>query len=234
MNFKLAPVAARTLKETVYHELLTSIVSGKLPPGTQVTIAQLSKLTGVSFMPVREALRKLEAGNFISIQKNRRIVITELSAEDLKHLLQIRVKLECMAAREALKHPTAELVENLEKTMKEINASRNPDEFLRRNRDFHLTLYRNAKMPVLQEIIEHLWRRVSPYLNLYATEATNFSDFDYLRTKYHEGILKGIRERNAKEVCKWLTLDLKTAADRVARWLNTRRNAKTDDIPKEN
>jgi DNA-binding GntR family transcriptional regulator len=226
MNFDLEPVEATTLKETVYHRLLTAIVSGKLPPGTQVTIAQLSNLIGVSFMPVREALQKLEAGSLISIQKNRRIIISELSADDLNELLRIRVNLECMAATEALKHPTDELVKNLEKIMKNISVSRNPEEFLKRNKAFHFSIYRSAKMPILQEVIEHLWRRVSPYLHIYATEATDFSDFDYLRTKYHEGILKGIREKKAKDVCKWLTLDLKTAAERVVNWLHSGRNGK--------
>ena len=228
MDFDLEPVEVTTLKETVYDKLLTAITLGKLPPGTQVTIAQLAALIGVSFMPIREALQKLEAGNFISVQKNRRITITELSPQDLEELLEIRVKLECMAARKAVKNATDELANDLERIMKEVNDSRNPEEFLERNKDFHHTLYRNARMPILQEVIEHLWRRVSPYLHIYANKATDFSDFDYLRTRYHEGILRGVREKNAKEVCKWLTLDLKTAAELVISLLNAERNGNTE------
>jgi len=228
MDFDLEPVAVTTLQETVYDKLLTAIALGKLPPGAQVTIAQLAGLIGVSFMPVREALRKLEAGNYISVQRNRRITITELSTEDLEELLEIRVKFECMAARKAVKNATDELANDLERIMKEVNDSRNPEEFLERNKDFHHTLYRNARMPILQEVIEHLWRRVSPYLHIYANKATDFSDFDYLRTRYHEGILRGVREKNAKEVCKWLTLDLKTAAELVISLLNAERNGNTE------
>src|SRR5208283_144792 len=228
MDFDLEPVAVTTLQETVYDKLLTAIALGKLPPGAQVTIAQLAGLIGVSFMPVREALRKLEAGNYISVQRNRRITITELSTEDLEELLEIRVKFGCMAARKAVKNATDELANDLERIMKEVNDSRNPEEFLERNKDFHHTLYRNARMPILQEVIEHLWRRVSPYLHIYANKATDFSDFDYLRTRYHEGILRGVREKNAKEVCKWLTLDLKTAAELVISLLNAERNGNTE------
>ena len=99
MDFDLAPVETTTLKESVYNKLLNSITSGKLPPGTQVTIAQLSALVGVSLMPVREALQKLAAGNFISVQKNRRIAINQLSKKDLNELRRIRANLECMAAQ---------------------------------------------------------------------------------------------------------------------------------------
>jgi len=219
MNFDLAPVETTTLKETVYIKLLNSITSGKLPPGTQVTIAQLSALIGVSLMPVREALQKLAAGNLISVQKNRRIAINQLSKEDLNELRLIRSKLERMAAREALKNFTDELVDDLERLMKEIDACRDPEQFLEKNREFHHTLYRNAKMPILQETIEHLWWRFSPYLHIYAAEVP---DYKALAIKNHEGILKAVREKNAKEVCRWLTLDLKTAVEFVTAALNAR------------
>lgn len=219
MDFDLEPVVATTLKETVYNKLLSSITSGKLPPGTQVTIAQLSALIGVSLMPVREALQKLAAKNFISVQKNRRIAINQLSQDDLNELRRIRAKLECMAAREALKNWTDELVKDLERIMDEIDASRNPEEFLDRNREFHHTLYRNAKMPILQETIEHLWWRFSPYLHIYAAEVP---DYKALAIRNHEGILRAVREKNAKEVCKWLTADLKTSVEFVTASLNAR------------
>lgn len=212
MDFDLEPVETTTLKETVYNKLLSSITSGKLPPGTQVTIAQLSALIGVSLMPVREALQKLAAKNFISVQKNRRIAINQLSKEDLNELRMIRAKLECMAAREALKNWTDELVKDLERIMDEIDASGNPEEFLDRNREFHHALYRNAEMPILQETIEHLWWRFSPYLHIYAAEVP---DYKALAITNHEGILRAVREKNAKEVCKWLKADLKTSVEFV-------------------
>jgi DNA-binding GntR family transcriptional regulator len=219
MDFDLAPVETTTLKESVYNKLLNSITSGKLPPGTQVTIAQLSALVGVSLMPVREALQKLAAGNFISVQKNRRIAINQLSKKDLNELRRIREKLECMAAREALKNWTPELLEDLERIGHEIDGCRDPDQFLEKNREFHHTLYRNAKMPILQETIEHLWWRFSPYLHIYAAEVP---DYKSLAIENHEGVLRGVREKNAKEVCKWLTLDLKTAVEFVTAALQAR------------
>lgn len=223
MSFDLAPIETTTLKEAVYSQLLHSIVSGKLPPGTQVTIAQLSGLIGVSIMPVREALQKLAAGNLVSVQKNRRIAINQLSKEDLNELRLIRAKLECMAAREALKNATDDLVRDLERLMAEIDSCRDAEDFLEKNRAFHHSLYRHANMPILQETIEHLWRRFSPYLHIYAAEVPNYKA---RATKNHEGILGAVRAKDAKDLCKWLTLDLKTAVDCV--------NAALDAKEKEN
>lgn len=224
MNIELEPVEVKTLKATVYDSLLTAIATGKLPPGTQVTVAQLSKLIGVGSMPVREALQKLEAGKLVSISKTRRVTITELSSGALNELLKIRVMLECMAARESIQNYSDEFLEQLESIKMDIDLSQDPEEFLERNKDFHFTLYQNAKMPILLEMIEHLWQRVGPYLNIYAREAVDRSDLDYLRTPYHEGILQAIKERNKDALCKWLTLDLETAAERVVVWLDTKTN----------
>jgi len=223
MDFDLGRVDVLTVKEAVYKRLLHAIVSGKLPPGTRITIAQLADQFGVSLMPVREALRKLEAGNFISPQKNRRIVVRELSADDLRELLQIRLKLESMAARRALKNFTDEMLSDLERLMDEVKSARDPEEFLEKNKQFHHVLYRNADMPVLQEIIEDLWKRVSPYLHIYVSETPNYQ---ILKIHYHEGMLAGVRARDAQKVCRWLALDLKKAAELVTGLLETKGESK--------
>ena len=63
---------------------------------------------------------------------------------------------------------------------------------------------------------EQLLRRLSPYLHIYVAETP---DFRTLKARYHEGILEGVRARDAGELCKWLTLDLKKAAELVTGWL---------------
>jgi len=83
----------------------------------------------------------------------------------------------------------------------------------------HHTLYRNANMPILQETIENLWWRFSPYLHIYAAEVP---DYKAMAIRNHEGILNAVREKNAKGVCKWLTLDLNTAVDFVTAALDAR------------
>jgi len=212
MNRVVAPVEVMTKQESVYKGLLEAVVSGRLPPGAQITLTQLSEQFGVSLMPVREALRKLEAQNFITINKNRRVVIRELSGCDLNELLQIRLKLECMAATKAVENVDDKLVSELERIMKGVMAAKTAEEFLEGNKQFHHTLYKTANMPVLQETIENLWGRLSPYLHIYTTEVP---DYKTLKIKYHIKMLEGIRERNPRKVCKWLAIDLRKAAELV-------------------
>ena len=113
MDLELGSVDSSTLKERVYRRLLDAIVSGKIPPGSPITITQLAEKLGVSLMPVREALRKLEAEKFLSVKKNRRMMVKELSTSDLLDLLEIRLNLESLAAKRAVRNVTQELVSDL-------------------------------------------------------------------------------------------------------------------------
>ena len=87
---QLKSVKHLTLEKRVYREILQAIVSGKLSPGSSVTITELAVGLNVSLMPVRTALKALEAKNLIHIQKNRRLIIRKLSLEDLQELFEIR------------------------------------------------------------------------------------------------------------------------------------------------
>ncbi|MEW5814647.1 MAG: GntR family transcriptional regulator [Spirochaetota bacterium] len=199
-----------TLEKRVYREILRGIISGKLTPGTSVTITELAEQLGVSLMPVRQALKTLEAKNLIHIQKNRRLIIRKLSIDDLNELFEIRMKLEHDAALNAARNCTEQTVERLKTLLAEMKDCNDTELYLEKNREFHHTIYQSAGKPILFEIIEDLWHRVSPYMYLYLKRDVNNHDL------YHEGILKGMRNRNPQEVCKWLKIDLKKAAQELA------------------
>jgi len=204
----LASVNHLTLEKTVYRELLRGIISGKLSPGTQITITELAEQLGVSLMPVRQALRALEAKNLVSMKTNRRLVIRKLSADDLNELLQIRLNLECMAAEKAAEKCTDETIRKLKRLLDEMKETEDREIYLEKNKEFHHTIYRSANKPILLEIIEDLWSRISPYYFMYLLEGDVTTHMPY-----HKGMLKGMRERNPEEVCKWLKADLEKAAE---------------------
>jgi DNA-binding GntR family transcriptional regulator len=215
----LSSVNHLTLEKTVYRELLKGIISGKLSPGTQITITQLAKQLGVSLMPVRQALRALEAKNLISLQKNRRLIIRILTADDLNELLQIRLNLECMAVERAAENCTDDTIARLEGLLDDMKATKDREVYLEKNKEFHHTIYRCANKPILLEIIQDLWSRISPYYFMYLIEGDLTE-----HNPYHQGILEGMRERNPKEVCKWLKVDLEKAAEDLTSQLIARKH----------
>jgi len=78
------------LNQKVYRVLKEAIIKGFLEPGTKLLENKIATQMGVSRTPVREAIRKLAAEGLIKIAPNQTLIVTEVSLEDVKEVLQIR------------------------------------------------------------------------------------------------------------------------------------------------
>src|SRR6516165_7769323 len=85
--------------ETAYAVLREAIVSNVLKPGTRLRADELAKKLGVSKTPVREALRKLQAEDLITVQPGNALTVKSISEAELFEIYYTREALEGMAAR---------------------------------------------------------------------------------------------------------------------------------------
>jgi DNA-binding GntR family transcriptional regulator len=109
------------LSQKVYRVLKTEIVKGFLEPGTKLLEDKIATQMGVSRTPIREAIQKLAAEGLIKIAPNQTLIVTEISLEDIKEVLQIRGVLEGLAARIAAKKINKQEVEELEKIIAQMS-----------------------------------------------------------------------------------------------------------------
>lgn len=86
--------------------LRARVLSGELPPGTRLREVQLCSELGVSRTPLREAFRTLAAEGLVDLLPNRSVVVSELHAPDIEHLLVVFANLEALAAELACKNVT--------------------------------------------------------------------------------------------------------------------------------
>jgi len=220
----LNAIQTSTVQEAVYDELYKAIVSGKISPGERITMRQLAKDLGVSVMPVREALRRLEARSFITIQSNRQILVNELSPEHFRQIFEARLLLEGHAAKKACKRRSDDSLKELKASLKQMKENQNDNVIMEENRRFHTTIYREANLPVFLEIIDSLWERVSPYFYIIRKDEAYWVERAYLEN--HEGMLEGMQQRKPKVVCHWLKNDLSEAADVIYSMLDKERRAR--------
>jgi DNA-binding GntR family transcriptional regulator len=103
-----------------------------------------------------------------------------------------------------------ETVDRLEVLLKEMKACKDRELYIEKNLEFHRTIYQSANRPILFEIIEDLWHRISPYMYLYLKINVHSHD------PIHEEILRGMRNKNSSHVGKWLRIDLQKAAKELA------------------
>ncbi|WP_225753431.1 GntR family transcriptional regulator [Actinotalea sp. Marseille-Q4924] len=95
--------------ERVYRALREEIVAWHLPPGTELGEVEQAARWGVSRTPLREALGRLAAEGLAVVGRGRTLVVSQLDADDVVHLFELREALETQAARLAARRARPEL-----------------------------------------------------------------------------------------------------------------------------
>ena len=154
-----------TSHEAVYRALRVMIMHGELEPGQSVTIRGLASQFGVSMTPARDAVRRLSAEGALSISSTGRVGTPELSNERIEELASIRALLEPELASRALPRAHLNLLERLSNINSLIDQAIVKDDaidYIRRNLEFHRTLYLRAQAPAMLALVETVWLQLGP------------------------------------------------------------------------
>src|SRR5438132_14032202 len=111
MNFVTTPESAiprQSLTSAVADKLREEIIRGTIPEGAQLRQDAIATQYGVSRIPVREALRQLDAEGLIAIVPNRGAIVPALSPDDIGELFSIRALLEPEVLKLSIPHLTQE------------------------------------------------------------------------------------------------------------------------------
>lgn len=118
-----AEAGDESLADRVTDAIRRAIVDGRLPAGSRVTEARLADAHDVSRVPVREALRRLEAEGFVVVSPNRGATVASMSATEARNLLEVRRVLEALVARTAAQRRSEEDVAALRVTLDDGRAA---------------------------------------------------------------------------------------------------------------
>ena len=155
-------VAPPSREEYAYAVLREGILNGDFLPDQVISQSEIARQLGISIIPVRTAISRLVAEGLMVQDAHRSPQVSSFSQEELREILTIRMQLERLAIQHAVPHLTeavlAELHELLE-SMGEAVAANDATAFGWLNRKFHLTIYRQAPLPLLYEMIVDLWQK---------------------------------------------------------------------------
>lgn len=158
-----------TLTDQAYQRLHRALMTGQLLPEQVLTVRGVAESFGVSLTPVREAVQRLVAEHGLEVVNGRTIRVPRLDIETYREILKIRMELEPLAAKEAAPRITNEEIERLDAVVQAHRAAIEAGDARRtllENTEFHLSIYRASGQTILVRIIESLWLRVGPTLNL--------------------------------------------------------------------
>jgi DNA-binding GntR family transcriptional regulator len=157
------PVSA---SDYVTRELRARILDGLLPSSTHLDQQILADEMGVSTIPVREGLRRLEASGLVEIVPRRGAFVAGLSSKELLEISQIRQQLEELAIRTAAPNVDSTLLDQLADAndrMARLTPRAKPSQWFDMNREWHFRLYQAADSDLLIEMIGVLWDKSSLY-----------------------------------------------------------------------
>jgi len=153
-----------SLSQRVAEELRRAILTNRRRPGDRLIEDRLSEELGVSRIPIREALRVLAGEGLVDVQPRRGASVADVSPEVARDLVEVRATLEGLNARLAARHHDRAIVEELRRVLKEGNRaarSKNVDDLVRLNGEFHDKLAEAGRNSILWDIMRTLRERTS-------------------------------------------------------------------------
>lgn len=207
-----SPAADRTY--TFLHE---EILSGRCPAGTRLKQEEIAERLGVSRIPVRDAIQRLLAEGFLTLQTDRGVTVTQLTVEDISDFFEIRAALEALVAKATAPQVDDAFVADAEELLVRMDRAREDvSVWIKRHEEFHEFLAASSGRDRLVAHVRHYRRLVEPYVRMYATV---YHDPEMAGAE-HRRLLAAMETRKAEEAQEAMVRHVMTAAQRVIDYLS--------------
>jgi DNA-binding GntR family transcriptional regulator len=140
-----------------------AILSGEYRPGARIRQEDVAQRFGASRVPVREALRTLEADGLVTLVANAGAWVSQLSPAECDEIYQTRERVEPLLLRYAMPGIDGATLDRLDELVQQMQNTDDVEEFLRLDREFHLGSYASAATTVLGDLVHRLWNTTQHY-----------------------------------------------------------------------
>jgi DNA-binding GntR family transcriptional regulator len=160
--------------EPIYEALKAAITAGTLLPGEPLRQDDIARQHGVSKIPVREALLRLEVDGFVQFRKNKGATVREVSAGEILNLMDIRIALECRALELAIPQLAQSDLARARQALDDYDRAADAESWSALNIQFHTALYEPCGNEPLLQMIRDVRGRLGPAVRLLVTQTTGF------------------------------------------------------------
>ena len=180
--------------DTVAASLRELIISGELQSGERLVERDLADRFGISRIPLREAIQRLEREGLVDSFRNRGAMVRTLTAPDVEEIYHLRSLLEGDAIFQSVKQLDDETLARAELVHRLLGDAGTKARQGELNREFHELLYSRCSNERQLKAIRELRAQVERYERLQNTLLADTPSFQI----EHEDILQACRERNAR------------------------------------
>lgn len=190
--------ATESAVERVYRATREAILTGEYAPGLPLRMNELAARSGVSSIPVREALRRLEAERLVESVAHKGARVANLSFPDLADAYRLRILLEIEAVRLGFPDLTDEDLARMRQLLQDmtrlLRAGRT-EEGHEAHRTFHFLVYEKASSTWLLHVIRSIWDHTERHRRLAMRWGSEPEDLG----RYHEEMLAALLGRDLEK-----------------------------------
>lgn len=191
------PIVKENLSDRAYSDLRQALMRGQLRSGALLRLRPMSARFGISATPMREALLRLVSEKALTLDARGTVMVPTLTLDQLLEIREIRSDLEGRTAAAAANRATNDEIDSLEAIHRQISQCHLSEQFEKAvdlNTEFHLSLCRMGRMPIVYDIVEGLWVRCGPILShLYDAGLPDWEPHPHLR------LIAALRAHNADQ-----------------------------------
>jgi DNA-binding GntR family transcriptional regulator len=183
--------------------LREEILHGRLRPGDRIRQEDVAARFGTSRLPVREALRMLEAEALTEHEPNKGARVPKLTQHEVEVIYRMRERLEPLALMESLGRLTDADHERLEDVQRRIEENDDLEKFLDLDREFHMLTYSGCAIDPLNAMVTRLWNSTQHYRRAYV--ALGGPQRMWVVNAEHRLILDAVVRRDADDAERFLS-----------------------------
>lgn len=159
-----------SLAHQVASKLRTEILSGAIEPGAPIVVRDLVERLGVSHIPIREALRALEAESLVVSRPSQSVIVSGVDLEELHDLYRLRRLLEVDAVRRAFPEYTPEFLDDARSIYDELlglSPSQSDSRWWGVHKRYHWRFLEPGLTPWSTKLLQLVWQTCERYQRLY-------------------------------------------------------------------
>jgi len=211
----------KTAMGFVVESLREAILSGAIAEGTPLRQEELALKFGLSRMPIRDAIRQLEAEGLVTYEVHKGASVAVMTIADIAEIYDMRIMAECTALDFSFDNISESDLTTMHEIVSEMETVIEPHQLSELNEKFHFMLYSKADRPRLLALIKSLHDSVDRHLRFLLT------NLDYHRQSQldHRNILNACAKGDRVAAQRCLAKHLSEGRDSIVSFLEARRNS---------
>jgi DNA-binding GntR family transcriptional regulator len=158
------PAGALSKHEAAYRTLRERILDGRYGPGYRLVLSSLARDLDVSPVPIREAIRRLEAEGLVTFERNVGARVATLTDDAWEELVEMLALLDGYAVRQARPHLTPAVLTEAghinAALRRQLTDGIDNETVMTLHRRFHRVIYSHAVNAYLVEALDQVWDRI--------------------------------------------------------------------------